>query len=69
MPWIGGSTAVPVKSGCGNCTLGQLPVPGTLGIAAQGNTPGGLWQASSWTDRNDNLWLFGGWGYTASGWR
>jgi len=65
--WIGGSTAVPVKSGCGNCILGQLPVPGTLGIAAQGNTPGGLWQASSWTDRNDNLWLFGGWGYTPSG--
>jgi N-acetylneuraminic acid mutarotase len=65
--WIGGSTAVPVKSGCGNCILGQLPVPGTLGIAAQGNTPGGLWQASGWTDRNDNLWLFGGWGYTPSG--
>jgi len=65
--WMGGSSTVPVNSGCSNCVQGQPPVPGTLGIAAQGNTPGGLWQASSWTDKNGNFWLFGGWGYTPSG--
>jgi N-acetylneuraminic acid mutarotase len=64
--WMGGSSTVPANPGC-NCTLGQLPVPGTLGIAAQGNTPGALWQASSWIDKNGNFWLFGGWGYTPSG--
>jgi N-acetylneuraminic acid mutarotase len=65
--WMGGSTIVPVNSGCNGCSRGQLPVPGTLGIPAQGNTPGGLSDAMTWSDKNGNLWLFGGWGYTPSG--
>jgi Galactose oxidase, central domain len=55
-----------VNAACG-CILGQSPVPGTLGMPAVGNTPGGLWQASSWADTNGNFWLFGGWGYNTNG--
>jgi N-acetylneuraminic acid mutarotase len=64
--WMGGSSTIPVKAGCSSCILGQPPVPGTLGMPAAGNTPGGLWQASSWADNNGNLWLFGGWGYNTN---
>ncbi|MDX6464503.1 MAG: hypothetical protein QOE55_8200, partial [Acidobacteriaceae bacterium] len=64
--WMGGSSTVPV-TGCYGCILGQLPMPGTLGVTAQGNTPGGLWDAATWSDKNGNLWLFGGWGYTPNG--
>ena len=64
--WMGGSSTVPVNAACG-CILGQLPVPGTLGMAAEGNTPGGLWLASSWADNNGNSWFFGGWGYNTNG--
>ena len=65
--WMGGNSTVPVNAGCTNCILGQSPVPGTLGMPSAGNTPGGLWQASSWADNNGNLWLFGGWGYNTNG--
>jgi N-acetylneuraminic acid mutarotase len=60
--WMGGSSTVPVNAGCYSCILGQPPVPGTLGVPAAGNTPGGLWEASSWADNKGNFWLFGGWG-------
>jgi hypothetical protein len=33
---------------------------GIQGTAASGNTPGGRWGASSWTDSSGNFWLFGG---------
>jgi N-acetylneuraminic acid mutarotase len=65
--WMGGNSTVPVNPGCNGCILGQPPVPGTLGVPAAGNTPGGLWLASNWTDSNGNLWLFGGWGYNTNG--
>ena len=65
--WMGGSSTVPVNAGCISCILGQPPVPGMLGMPAAGNTPGGLWSASSWADNNGNLWLFGGWGYNTNG--
>jgi galactose oxidase-like protein len=48
--WMGGSSTVPV-TGCYGCILGQLPVTGTLGVPAQGNTPGGLWEAAIWSDK------------------
>ncbi|RYZ30200.1 MAG: hypothetical protein EOP49_40015, partial [Sphingobacteriales bacterium] len=35
-------------------------VYGTRGVPAAGNTPGGRIGASYWTDRQGNLWLFGG---------
>src|SRR6202040_983100 len=47
--WMGGSNTVPVNTTCGGCISGQPPVPGTLGVPAAANTPGALWQASSWT--------------------
>ena len=63
--WMQGSSTVP--NGCYGCILGQPSVPGTLGVPAQGNTPGGLSGAVTWPDKNGNLWLFGGWGYTPNG--
>jgi N-acetylneuraminic acid mutarotase len=41
----------------------QAGVPGnygTLGVAAPGNAPAARQNASSWVDKNGNLWLFGG---------
>ena len=52
--WMGGSSTVPRQLGA------QPGVYGTLGTAAPGNVPGGREYALSWTDRNGNLWLFGG---------
>jgi N-acetylneuraminic acid mutarotase len=42
-------------------------VYGTQGTASAGNVPGAREQASSWRDSAGNLWLFGGYGYGASG--
>jgi N-acetylneuraminic acid mutarotase len=54
--WMGGSS-----------TAGQLPgVYGTLGTPAAGNIPGSRYGATSWTDSNGHLWLFGGHGYDAN---
>jgi N-acetylneuraminic acid mutarotase len=64
--WMGGSSTVPL-TGCYGCVPGQPSVPGTLGVPAQGNTPGGLWQAATWSDKNGNLWLFSGTGYAPNG--
>jgi N-acetylneuraminic acid mutarotase len=65
--WMGGNNTVPVNATCISCILGQSPVPGTLGTPATGNTPGGLWQAATWTDNSGNFWLLGGWGYNTYG--
>ncbi len=40
---------------------------GTQGIATAGNIPGARYAATSWIDGAGNLWLFGGYGYDASG--
>lgn len=65
--WMGGNSTVPVNPGCVSCILGAPPVPGTVGVPAAGNIPGGLWQAFTWADNKGNFWVFGGWGYTPSG--
>lgn len=39
---------------------------GTKGTAAAGNVPSGRENASSWIDKNGNLWVFGGTGALAS---
>lgn len=45
----------------GSTGTNQPAVLGTQGVAAPGNTPGGMgFGASTWTDLNGNLWLFGG---------
>lgn len=54
--WMGGSGAsFPPYSG----------VYGTQGTPAPGNFPGSRSAASSWTDSQGNLWLYGGDGYDA----
>jgi hypothetical protein len=45
----------------------ESPVYGVLGTPAAGNIPGSRYLAATWTDRNGNLWLFGGgWGSLGS---
>jgi len=41
-------------------TGNYLPVQGTKGVPAVGNTPGQRTHAASWSDSDGNLWLFGG---------
>jgi hypothetical protein len=35
---------------------------GTKGVASSGSFPGTRILSASWIDKNNNLWLFGGWG-------
>ncbi len=51
----------------GASTTNQVATYGTLGTPAAANTPGARYKAVSWTDVSGNLWLFGGYGYVASG--
>lgn len=44
----------------GSTLVNQPAVYGTKGIAAPTNVPGARYSSVSWTDSNDNLWLFGG---------
>ena len=44
----------------------QMGVYGTQGISDPLNVPGGRYQAVSWSDREDKLWLFGGFGLDSS---
>jgi N-acetylneuraminic acid mutarotase len=58
--WIAGNSAIGEN-------YSQPGVYGALGTPAAGNTPGGRYAPSNWTDDNGNLWLFGGQGYTSNG--
>jgi len=42
---------------------------GTVGLtgATSGIFPGSRWGGTAWTDKNGNLWLFGGWGLDSTG--
>jgi N-acetylneuraminic acid mutarotase len=51
----------------GSSVAYQYGVYGTKGVPASTNVPGGRCWAVSWSDATGNLWLFGGWGYPASG--
>ena len=53
--WVDGSTYT-----------NQFGTYGTRGTPASANIPGGRGAAVSWIDENDNLWLFGGQGYSSS---
>ena len=44
----------------GSNTTGAVGVYGTLGSASASNLPGSRASAVSWTDSNNNFWLFGG---------
>jgi N-acetylneuraminic acid mutarotase len=65
--WIAGSSTVPANDSCGGCVAEAPAVYGTLGVPAVGNTPGGIWGGSGWTDPGGNLWLFGGVGADVHG--
>jgi N-acetylneuraminic acid mutarotase len=47
--------------------FGQQGVYGELTVPDPGNSPGGRGNGSTWTDRDGNLWLYGGEGYDAVG--
>jgi hypothetical protein len=51
----------------GSSASGTTSTYGTLGVAAAANTPGGRYDAMSWTDGAGNLWLFGGYGLSVGG--
>lgn len=51
----------------GSSTDSQVGVYGTMGVAAETNTPGARMGMAAWTDAAGNFWLFGGAGYGASG--
>ena len=51
----------------GDNTYDRVGVYGTQGSAAAGNKPGARDGSISWSDASGNLWLFGGYGYAASG--
>lgn len=62
--WMGGDNVVPCgPTGCTN----YAGVYGTLKTPAGANYPGARYGATSWTDKNGNLWLFGGTCYDANG--
>jgi N-acetylneuraminic acid mutarotase len=61
--WMDGSDIVYTIAPPGS-TFGEY---GILGVPASGNTPGGRYSASSWTDSGGHLWLFGGYGSDATG--
>jgi len=48
-------------------TVNQAGVYGTQGSATSSNVPGARETALTWTDSSGNLWLFGGYGFGASG--
>jgi N-acetylneuraminic acid mutarotase len=51
----------------GNTFPGNYGVYGTLQVPSAGNIPGGREGAVSWTDKQGNFWLFGGYGYDSVG--
>jgi Secretion system C-terminal sorting domain/Kelch motif/Galactose oxidase, central domain len=48
----------------GDNTIEQHSSYGTQGLASPTNKPGATYASVSWSDSNNNLWLFGGFGYT-----
>jgi N-acetylneuraminic acid mutarotase len=59
--WVGGNSTFSSCPYQGGCSV--LAVYGTLGTPSSTTTPGNRQYASTWTDLNGNLWLFGGEGY------
>jgi len=51
----------------GDNTINQPGIYGTKGLADSANKPGGRNFAATWKDNNDDLWLFGGYGYDNNG--
>jgi hypothetical protein len=56
--WVSGGGATGLANQIG--MYGQQQVPAT------GFFPGSRWNSSGWIDLNNNVWIFGGWGYASS---
>ena len=50
----------------GSNVIDQFGIYGTMGVSHSLNTPGSRVQSVSWRDKDDNLWLFGGFGNASS---
>jgi hypothetical protein len=50
-----------------NSSGGDPNAYGTLGIESPGNQPASRYEATTWTDVNGNLWMFGGYNYPSHG--
>ncbi len=48
----------------GDSINNATPVFGTMGVTDSLNTPGGVYGPAEWTDKQGNLWIFGGFGST-----
>jgi N-acetylneuraminic acid mutarotase len=64
--WMGGSRTAPCSELMG-VICGQAGTYGTLGTQAADNIPGARFSAVTWKDSGGSLWLFGGYGFDASG--
>ena len=51
----------------GESSVNSYGVYGVKGVAANDNEPGSRYGGVSWVDNNNNLWLFGGFGYARDG--
>src|SRR6185295_2530984 len=51
----------------GSSSFNHFGTYGTMGISSPSNVPGSRAAYSRWIDKQDNLWLYGGNGYSASG--
>jgi len=65
--WMAGPQLLTCAAGADNQNCGNAGVYGTLGVPASANLPGSHSRGSNWTDKDGNLWLFGGFGYDANG--
>ena len=58
--WMGGYSSIPQADPIVCVPCSSPSVPGKLRIPAAGNIPGGRSSPAIWTDKNGNIWLFGG---------
>ena len=60
--WVSQTSSAQTGAGTTSCAgyLGDVGTYGTLGVPAADNVPGSRQPAAQWTDKNGNLWLFGG---------
>jgi N-acetylneuraminic acid mutarotase len=65
--WMGGSNTLCTTNPADPLCAGRAGVYGTLGTPAANNMPGGREGPATWTDSNGNFWLFGGYGWDATG--
>lgn len=50
----------------GDSVSNQLASYGVQGVSSPANKPGDLFGAYAWTDHDNNLWLYGGWGHASN---